>query len=325
MMGDEVENKKLSRSMKSSEVFPHSIIETETIKFKSFYHRPRAQPVDLNSYRSICLNPPNKALHWSKSQINLQSHQNKDNRMSLLPSPAPFSNLTSDVIDHTNSTLLQRSPTTIGISPSKSTGNRRLNGYMSLPRRLSINRRVRRKESQITFQQESASEISLPLSSNERSPIRSPIFKHKSVSEVVISSSKPNPNSVLWIRHRSPSQRHHHHHKRLSISHPIPESFVHFHLPSGECLPTGRPSAVSRLPPQIRSSFYGDHWYSSHAVSSLESIPDSESPIDHSKSLNNSKRKGTSFIGKVWKQVRMRARLVPNFNKSKRSNVNTNH
>ncbi|EGG01844.1 uncharacterized protein MELLADRAFT_91858 [Melampsora larici-populina 98AG31] len=238
----------------------------------------------------------------------------------MLPSPAPFSNLTSDLDLIDQSSLLHRSPTIAGSSPSKSTTSRRLNGYLSLPHRLSINRRVRRKGSQITFQQESASEISLPLSSNERSPIRSPIFKHKSVSEVVISSSKPNPNNLLWIRHRSPSQHHHQHqhHKRLSISHPIPESFVHFHLPSGDCLPTGRPSAVSRLPPQIRSSFYGDHWYSSQAVSSLESIPDSESPIGNS----SSKRKGTSFIGKVWKQVRMRARLVPNFNKSKRSKVN---
>ncbi|KAH9820673.1 hypothetical protein DFH28DRAFT_1121016 [Melampsora americana] len=121
------------------------------------------------------------------------------------------------------------------------------------------------------------------------------------------------------------THHHHHHHKRPSISHPIPESFVHFHLPSGDCLPTGRPSAVSRLPSQIRSSFYGDHWYSSHAVSSLESIPDSESPIDNSKRLENSKHKGSSFIGKVWKQVRMRAKLVPNFNKSKRSKVDPHH
>ncbi|KAH9820674.1 hypothetical protein DFH28DRAFT_1121017 [Melampsora americana] len=130
MIRDEVENKKQSSSMK-----------------------PRAQPVNLNSYRTISLNPPYN--HRSKSHHHSQTH--KDNRM--LTSPAPFSNLTSDVLDH--GTFLQRSPTSIDYSTSRSSPSHRLNGYLSLPHRLSINRR-RRKESQITFQQESTSEISLP-------------------------------------------------------------------------------------------------------------------------------------------------------------------
>lgn len=172
------------------------------------------QNEDSNSSSSFILNSSS----WHAS---IPDHDRRS-----LASPAPFTNLLDEQEDVSSEERNSVPPLS------------RPQHCWPLPRQ-SFSNRKRQSQCHIALQQQTTSEICLPLPSRLS---RAQFFQNYCISEDFSSPKKSDENPHLFHPGRRSSARAH----RISIGRPLPESFVHFCTLSNELRPDHRQSFVSR-------------------------------------------------------------------------------
>ncbi|KAG0140833.1 hypothetical protein CROQUDRAFT_664661 [Cronartium quercuum f. sp. fusiforme G11] len=252
---------------------PHSVVEHyEANRIKpSSPDRPSAHKDHSNPYLSFGLHA--LGLSWPS--------KDDDENRSMASSPAPFSDLLHD------------EPVPGSETRTRKRFLRSFSGRRPIPH--------------FTLQQQTTSEISLPIPSSPSSS-NSPLFRLQSISEVVIKPDETERKPDLSIsrrRHRRSTTRA----QRISIDEPLPTNLVQCQLIPGECLTSERAPCISRVPLNTNPGIYGSQWYSPSCFVSANSIVDDPALAVEGHSVSpDLSSKNASMLAKLWNQLKRRSR-----------------